>query len=337
MPDDRLTDCQSERSHAFSLSLILLMELRLAVLLQRKEKAIAMNDYTIAGLHIRSEFPLPGVAAWFFSEHVPDVIVSRRSDALDGAGFHQLSPVLSTQGDRAVRFEIPEIAQFIILGGRYIGVYCHPSAKPEDIRCLLLGPAFSMLCIQRSLMPIQASCIRIGNAGVAFVGLSGLGKTALVSGLADRGHKLLSDDFSVLDIVDGIPSIVPTLAVAKVWEDNLEANRIPYAGMYQTRHMMRRFVRPFPHIGHSPQRLSQIYFLERGAEFSIQRITPSEATSRLSRNIRHSVLAYHLGVWPQLSSRAQSIAREGQAYRLSRSTIGNLEQDVDRLEKVLAP
>jgi serine kinase of HPr protein (carbohydrate metabolism regulator) len=50
---------------------------------------------------------------------------------------------------------------------------------------------------------VHATCVAIGGRGVLLLGVSGAGKSDLALRLIDRGARLVSDDYTLVDVQDG--------------------------------------------------------------------------------------------------------------------------------------
>jgi hypothetical protein len=67
-----------------------------------------------------------------------------------------------------------------------------------------------VLLHQRAELPLHASTVVFGKRAVAFAGPSGAGKSTIAASLVQAGHRLLSDDISVVRFAaDGAPVAVP--------------------------------------------------------------------------------------------------------------------------------
>jgi len=72
------------------------------------------------------------------------------------------------------------------------------SAPDDAFHACLLGPALSYALLRQGFEPLHATaCVRDGSA-IAFMGVSGRGKSTLAAGFLRGGHKLLTDDQLVL-------------------------------------------------------------------------------------------------------------------------------------------
>jgi len=63
------------------------------------------------------------------------------------------------------------------------------------------------MCADPDVLFVHAAAVRIGRAGVLFVGPTGAGKTTVAVGLAARGHGLLSDEVGAIRLKG--PAVVP--------------------------------------------------------------------------------------------------------------------------------
>jgi len=82
-------------------------------------------------------------------------------------------------------------------------------ASPESPWPYVAGAVLvhSTMCAQPDTLFVHAAAVRIGGAGVLFVGSRLAGKTTLAVGLATRGHRMLSDEVGAIRL--GGPSILP--------------------------------------------------------------------------------------------------------------------------------
>ena len=73
----------------------------------------------------------------------------------------------------------------------------------------------------------HASAVAIGGKAVAFFGDTGMGKSTLAAGFAQRGYQILSDDCLIVDQVQsGASSVVPSASSVRLWKDSQEALKV---------------------------------------------------------------------------------------------------------------
>ena len=141
-------------------------------------RALGMSgatDYVLCGWRVRSSVPLPDAMAWCGDDRSPDVTISF------GAAPSLIDPVWYGTGpvqvgrDGVCRLGIDHVAWFIVSNGREVVIEPRGGIDTPEFRSWLLGAVLGMLCHQRGLFPLHASCIRIGDGAVALAGRTGAG------------------------------------------------------------------------------------------------------------------------------------------------------------------
>lgn len=202
--------------------------------------------YSLCGLHLVSDIPLPELPPWRGEEGGTPEIEVRLSDVPDHLPdcIHQ-GPILQVGGDGTCRYDMTGVACFLIAGGRRITVQPYMAADAPDVRLFLLGSVFGLLCHQRGWLPLHACCVEIGGRAVAFAGPSGIGKSTLAASFVHRGYRLLADDVTVIDAhaPDG-PAVIPTFGRIRLWRDTLDALKISTEGLEPCRNRMEKFQLP---------------------------------------------------------------------------------------------
>lgn len=176
------------------------------------------RDLSLCQLRVRSDLPLPELPPWSGDEGEPDVLIRclPRADCPESW--------VDVAADGSLRFAVAGVARFLVRQGREVEVTpCLPADAPE-IALYVLGSVLGALCHQRGLLPLHASSVDIGGFAVAFCGPSGAGKSTLAAALLAQGHRMLSDDVTVLR-PDGAGRLlaVPGFPRQKLWPDSLEA------------------------------------------------------------------------------------------------------------------
>ncbi|GAB4303355.1 MAG: hypothetical protein Kow0068_25700 [Marinilabiliales bacterium] len=176
-----------------------------------------MYFYRAFGLGISSEIELPELIS---SDSGNDVIIvtGKTPDKLE-------SPIKT-----GIRYEAAEnqflltvdnVARYYVTNGKQIIVEPYNNNDMASIRLFLLGSAFGALIIQRNLIPMHASSVKIKNFAVLFSGISGVGKSTIAAGFYKRNYTVLDDDVSVVNIINDIPNVVPGYPQIKLWADVL--------------------------------------------------------------------------------------------------------------------
>ena len=179
---------------------------------------MSLYRYKAFGLTIESEIEIP---EFIQASGEPDVFIC----------LGEVPEQLFNPHFKGVRFEaspghfllkVDRIADFYTEGGHTITIQPHQGSEEADIRLFLLGSAFGALVHQRGMLPMHGSSVSILGKAYIFSGVSGVGKSTLAAGLMSRGYELLSDDISVVSILNsGTPYVYAGYPGVKLWADSL--------------------------------------------------------------------------------------------------------------------
>jgi hypothetical protein len=192
-------------------------------------------SYTVFGLLVRSNHPLPGVppAASFVPSEphppeggalqvresvqevnirmgVPPPAVTAASPPEETLIYTSAyldesdQPVLriwSTGDPSFLRLAYSDGTQFWIDPSRQnVWSTWPPALTLENALTYLLGPVFGLLLRLRGITCLHASAVAFGDCSAVFVGSEGAGKSTTAAALARRGHPVLSDDIVALSM-----------------------------------------------------------------------------------------------------------------------------------------
>jgi hypothetical protein len=162
------------------------------------------STYRAYGLRISSPIRLPGLER---TDGNPDVSVEYgRIDSTEDAG----SPT------DEIRLSYDGVGRFAIRDGRRVVVDPVEDVADAALLPYLLGPVLGAVLYQRGYLVLHASSVSIRGAAVAFLGPSGAGKSTIAAACRARGHALLSDDITAIEIADGEPMVVPGVPLLKL-------------------------------------------------------------------------------------------------------------------------
>jgi len=278
-----------------------------------------MPDYCLGGLHIASDFDLPGAPIWQ-GTGAPDVTISPGyvPDRLPGARGNTFQVATAS----TIRVHIPRVGAFLVEDGRRVTFAAAPAATARDIALFLLGSIFGLLCHQRGLFPLHASAVEIGGRAFAFVGESGAGKSTTAAALVQLGHVLLTDDVAVIDLGASSPMLVSSSPTQKLWSDSLRALDIEAGARVRPQLDMDKFER---HVGEAfgttPRPLAAIYHLETASDDGSPMIEPmagAKAVQAVRRQIYRLEAAQEMGVESRLFIQSATIASAVPQFTLRR-------------------
>ena len=118
----------------------------------------------------------------------------------------------------------PHLADFAVsLDGASVTAWPAPGTSTDTVEHLYLNQILPLALSRQGRLVLHASAVEVGDAGVAFIGESGRGKSTLAASFATSGSRFLTDDGLQLHWLDGSCLITPSHASVRLWEDSQEA------------------------------------------------------------------------------------------------------------------
>lgn len=270
---------------------------------------------TAFGLTVGSEFDIPELPESKGTGD-PDVIVTQGSiDRPADAGEDQ---IIYRRSPREVLL-LYEVAAVAIRDGQAIFVDPSPAVPREVIRHLIIGPALNYLLHQRGYFVLHASTVAIGEAAVAFVGESGMGKTTTAMGFLCAGHRVLSDDVAAIDIDAERPSVRSGYPSIKLNPELVDRFKVPVSEPQQTSTTRNRHFHGLRH--HQPESLvplKRIYLLEDGHSEALLPLESKERILKLVENTYTVPLIEETDTAESNFQRCTSLAESVPVCRLQR-------------------
>ncbi|MDL2301711.1 hypothetical protein LJC58_05065 [Lachnospiraceae bacterium OttesenSCG-928-D06] len=126
-------------------------------------------------------------------------------------------------------FYLPGLVLYYVEKGKQITVW-KESNKLSDLflRSYLLGSAFSLLLMQKNILPIHGSALAYGDFAYLISGASGSGKSTTTLELMEQGFDFVSDDICPLDLSNSQISLYPGPPWQKVCRDVMERSEHTY-------------------------------------------------------------------------------------------------------------
>jgi len=220
-----------------------------------------------------------------------------------------------------IRITYPNIGTFLVRQGSEIQFDLNSGVTGDVIQWFILGPMFGILLHQRGLLTLHGSCVGIAHNAVAFLAPSTGGKSTMAGTMYSRGHALLADDITALDINDESVNVLPAFPHLKLWPEAatfLDHHPDTLPRIFATEE--KRLLSAQVQFSLDAVPLRQIYVLDDGDHITIDRLPRQEATIEL---LRHSYCAQIEGYVtpPEYFLRCAALARRLPIYRISRPRI----------------
>ncbi len=144
-----------------------------------------------------------------------DVIAER---VVDGVAWYTFAQCAETVVGRVYR-----LADFVIdTESRQVIFHRDPACDPEIVAILLTGTVTAFLLSAKGALVLHASAVEVDSEAVAFVGLSGQGKTTVATLLCTEGYPLVTDDLLPVEAHGGEVTCVPGGIELRVREKSQE-------------------------------------------------------------------------------------------------------------------
>ena len=189
-----------------------------------------MNDWTLCGWRVRSEFPLPEALPWGGPEDHPVDVTVRLGDVPEGVpNSVYIDPTTKRGADGQYHLSIRNVGRYLARHGQEVLIDPLCPIDLPDLRLFVETTCLAALALQRGLIALHGAAFRVSGKTIAIIGASGQGKSTLAAALAQRGHGLMAEDVCVLDVGDGAgdggdhrPMVIPSLPNIRLWQDALE-------------------------------------------------------------------------------------------------------------------
>ena len=191
--------------------------------------------YSVYGLHLRTNLPLPGLdslsTAPKIDAHVclqskPEAL-TRNVDAT--AELFYVSPSEDERGepvlkawklmdDSFFRLCYSDGTEFVInYEGTRIWSTWPDSLTIDDTTVYLLGPVLGFVLRLRGTVCLHASVISVDDKAIALLGAAGAGKSTTAAEFAKSGFPVLSDDVAAISDRDGVFVVQPAYPHLRLW------------------------------------------------------------------------------------------------------------------------
>ncbi|MEM7064672.1 MAG: serine kinase [Cyanobacteria bacterium P01_B01_bin.77] len=305
-----------------------------------------MFSYFAYGLRIQSEIAIPEFITTdsdydpqitihleqerSLSDHLPERVINE-------AGYFKLTRTDSI-------FYIRNVGLFFINAGAKIFILPAPDTSEALLRSYLVGTVMGILLYQQGLLVLHASAVNIHGDAVAFLGVSGEGKSSAAAAFQAVNYDVMTDDVAPVILGGAAPVLIPGFPQIKLSQESATALEHDFEALSLLASTpIKRGYRLHQEFSHTPLPLKHIYVLtsdtDFDAGFSIERLSHQEAVVELSRHSRPSTLFHKPDV--QHFLQCTSLAKACPVYRLKRprniALLPELVHQVDHHLSLMSP
>ena len=125
------------------------------------------------------------------------------------------------RSDAGYLLRFPGLADFEVSGdGGQVQAWPAPGVTAATVEHLHLNQVVPLALSRQGKLMLHGSSVDVDGQGVAFVGVSGRGKSTLAASFATEGRRFLSDDGMHLEWADTQFQIIPSHPSVRLWEDS---------------------------------------------------------------------------------------------------------------------
>lgn len=186
-----------------------------------------------------------------------------------------------------VRF--PDQADFFVnLDTLEVGCRPVPAVEDEILDSLFVNSICPLVANHRGQLNLHGSAVSCMGHGVAFLGMSGLGKTTLAAAFAQQGHQFIAEDILDIGEANGRFELHSRRPIIRLFEDSAAAimgkSKAASFASFGTKLMVP--VDAELSYAKEPCPLSALFFLEKESVRSpvIKVLSPANALTRLCQN-----------------------------------------------------
>jgi hypothetical protein len=290
-------------------------------------------SYSAYGLGIHSTISIPEFVATEVSQ---DVTIDR-IEAYTPAQYIPLEVLekpwsLKLDRDEAILY-LQTVGIFLVQNGRQITIIPTPEASEQVIRFYLVGTIMAILLYQRGLLVLHASAVEMQGGAVAFLGVSGAGKSSTIATLLTQGYRMIADDVVAVDWEKANPVVFPGFPQIKLSAEMSTALGHDFEQLLPLHpDEERRGYRVTQEFSRSPLPIRRLYVLADSPTMSIEPLSPQVAAIELVRHSRPTTLFHSGGISHFLQ--CTQLAKQLTVYRLNRprsfALLPDLAQFIER-------
>ncbi len=135
----------------------------------------------------------------------------------------------------------PPLISFMAVNGKELIVETTQTDE-HVISLFTLSEALGLILFQKGYFLLHGSAIRLGDAGVVFIGEPGAGKSTTVAAFAGKGYSVISDDMVCIRLgMSGCHQLIPAFPQIKIWDSSVKGLQLHQETMTPVREGVDKF------------------------------------------------------------------------------------------------
>jgi hypothetical protein len=239
----------------------------------------------------------------------------------------------------------PALAEFIVsTGGEVVRSQALNGTPDGTVQHLYLNQVLPLALSRQRKLVFHGSAVEVGDAAVAFLGASGMGKSTLAASFVAAGSRFLTDDGLRVELNQGRLLAYPSHPSIRLWADSLDAligSDAQLAPAVEYTSKARILADGSIRFCAEPRPLKRIFFLQDGDSdvVTIKPIRPAEALVELTKHSflldieERKLIAHHFDllvemVKPPIYYRLDYPRQFSRLEETRRAIVAHLEADV---------
>jgi hypothetical protein len=179
-----------------------------------------MRNYKAFGLQIASELELPGL---FPHEGKADATIRFGEVPEQLQGEIKYRGVLYESNSEQFLLKVPNVAKYLIQGKNEVIIEKYNGVTEDELSLFTVNTPIGVLLHQRGFFPLHASAIEFNDVCVVFTGISGVGKSSILTAFQRHGYRVLTEEICSISLSENkVPYVHPGAAYVYLWRDVLE-------------------------------------------------------------------------------------------------------------------
>ena len=290
-----------------------------------------MFSYFAYGLNICSDLALPEFQGVDSSDYDLKITLDHTVEVSDLLADELLCKAATIQLSRTkAMVYVRGTGLFLVENGDRVKII--PDGQPPELllRFYLVGTILAIALYQRNFLVLHASAVKINGGAVAFLGVSGEGKSSTAAAFVTHGHSLITDDVAPINFATDPCTINPGFPQVKLGAAMAQALGYEYEQLRAVHTFKeKRALQPRQGFSLDPVPLKRIYVLQTATELAVTPLKASAAVTEIARHSRPTTL-YHAGDAIHFFQCADLVKRIP-VYRLSRPKDFSLLPDLIQL------